>query len=145
MGRTSDKFRVVRALRGGAITDFGAAQAMCQYCLRKVRNVHRLSRPIVGLGVPSPSWATDRGIQAVKNAVKQVSIRDYLDVENTMTAVGSGFPVNKSSGIMVVDIGGRTIEAAVIAFDGIVVLQSIRVADDEMNDTILSHIEKLIG
>jgi rod shape-determining protein MreB len=73
MGRTPDKFRVVHPVRGGAITDFDPAQAMLQYCLRKVRNVHRLSRPIVVVGVPFPSRATDVVVQAVKNAVKQVS------------------------------------------------------------------------
>ncbi len=60
-------------------------------------------------------------------------------------AIGSGLPVNEPVGSMVVDIGGGTSEAAVISFDGIVVLQSIRVADDEMNDAILNHIKKLIG
>ncbi|MCL4352327.1 MAG: rod shape-determining protein [Firmicutes bacterium] len=141
MGRSPDNIRVVRPVRGGAIIDLDPAQAMLQYFLRKVRTVHRLSRPIVVIGVPSQ--ATDVEVQAVKKAVKQVRAREYLVVENTMAAaIGSGLPVNEPVGSMVVDIGGGTSEAAVISFDGIVVSQSIRVAGDAMNDAIMNHIKK---
>ncbi|PSR32783.1 MAG: rod shape-determining protein [Sulfobacillus benefaciens] len=141
MGRTPDNIRVVRPVKGGAITDFDPAQAMLQYFLRKVRDVHRLRHPRVVIGIPSR--ATDVEVQAVKNAVKYGSAREYLVVENTMAAaIGSGLPVNAPVGSMIVDIGGGTSEMAVISFEGIVASQSIRVAGDEMNDAIINHIKK---
>lgn len=43
---------------------------------------------------------------------------------------------------MVVDIGGGTTEVAIISLGGIVTSQSIRVAGDEMDDSIISYIRK---
>ena len=41
---------------------------------------------------------------------------------------------------MVIDIGGGTTEVAVIAMGGIVVSQSIRIAGDEFDQAILTHV-----
>ncbi len=55
-------------------------------------------------------------------------------------AIGADLPVEEPTGSMVVDIGGGTTEVAVIAMGGIVVSQSIRVAGDEFDQAILSHV-----
>lgn len=43
---------------------------------------------------------------------------------------------------MVVDIGGGTTEVAIISLGGIVTSQSIRVAGDEMDESIIQYIKK---
>ena len=55
-------------------------------------------------------------------------------------AIGADLPVEEPTGSMVVDIGGGTTEVAVIAMGGIVVSQSIRVAGDEFDQAILTHV-----
>jgi len=45
-------------------------------------------------------------------------------------------------GSMVIDIGGGTTEIAVIALSGIVTKISIRIAGDEMDDSIIQHFKK---
>ena len=44
---------------------------------------------------------------------------------------------------MIVDIGGGTTEVAVISLCGIVVNESIRVAGDELNDSIIQYLKKV--
>ena len=55
-------------------------------------------------------------------------------------AIGADLPIEDPTGSMVVDIGGGTTEVAVIAMGGIVVSQSIRIAGDEFDQTILEHV-----
>lgn len=55
-------------------------------------------------------------------------------------AIGADLPVEEPTGSMVIDIGGGTTEVAVIAMGGIVVSQSIRIAGDEFDQAILTHV-----
>lgn len=66
----------------------------------------------------------------------------YTIAEPFAAAVGAGLPVWEPTGSMIVDIGGGTTEVAIISLGGIVNSQSIRVAGDEMDEAITSHIRK---
>jgi rod shape-determining protein MreB len=57
-------------------------------------------------------------------------------------ALGIGIDVESHVGHMIVDIGGGTTEIAVIALGGIVCDQSIRIAGDELNNNILTHMRR---
>ncbi len=57
-------------------------------------------------------------------------------------ALGVGLPVNEPVGSMVIDIGGGTTEIAVISLGGIVNDISIRVAGDEMDETVLQFMRR---
>ena len=43
---------------------------------------------------------------------------------------------------MIVDIGGGTTEVAVLSLGGTVVSESLRIAGDEINDSISSYLKK---
>ena len=57
-------------------------------------------------------------------------------------AIGVGLPVDQPSGSMIIDIGGGTSEIAVIALNGIVNDTSIRIAGDELDESIISYLKK---
>ena len=57
-------------------------------------------------------------------------------------AVGAGLPIWDASGSMVVDIGGGTSEVAVISLGDIVTAQSIRIAGDDLDESIINYIRK---
>lgn len=57
-------------------------------------------------------------------------------------AIGAGLPVQEPTGNMIVDIGGGTTEVAVISLGGIVASQSVRVAGDELDESIIQYIKK---
>jgi rod shape-determining protein MreB len=58
-------------------------------------------------------------------------------------AIGAGLPVEEPTGSMIVDIGGGTTEVAVISLGGIVVSKSVRVAGDELTDSIATYLRKV--
>jgi rod shape-determining protein MreB len=58
-------------------------------------------------------------------------------------AIGAALPVTEPTGSMIVDIGGGTTEVAVISLSGIVVNESIRVAGDELNDSVVQYMKKV--
>ena len=53
-------------------------------------------------------------------------------------AIGAGLPVHEPAGNMIVDIGGGTTEVAVISLGGIVASESIRIAGDELDESIIN-------
>jgi rod shape-determining protein MreB len=57
-------------------------------------------------------------------------------------AIGSGLPITEPSGNMIIDIGGGTTEVAVISLAGIVLSQSVRVAGDKMDESIIQYMKR---
>ena len=57
-------------------------------------------------------------------------------------AIGAGLPVSEPTGSMIVDIGGGTTEVAIISLGGIVTSKSLRVAGDELDQSIIAYIKK---
>src|SRR3989304_5680695 len=57
-------------------------------------------------------------------------------------AIGAGPPIQEPGGNMIGDIGGGTTEVAVISLSGTVYSKSVRIAGDEMDESIIQYIRK---
>ena len=57
--------------------------------------------------------------------------------EPVAAAIGMGLDISKPIGNIIVDVGGGTTEIAVIALNGVVTKETIRVAGDEMDEAIV--------
>src|SRR5699024_12603027 len=55
---------------------------------------------------------------------------------------GADLPVWEPTGSMIVDIGGGTTEVAVISLGGIVTSRSIKVAGNNLDDSITAYVRK---
>jgi len=64
----------------------------------------------------------------------------FLVEEPVAAAIGMGIDISKPIGNMIVDIGGGTTEVAVIALNGVVSKESIRIAGDEMDNDIILYL-----
>ena len=62
--------------------------------------------------------------------------------EPMAAAIGVGLPVQEPTGNMIIDIGGGTTEVAIISMSGIVYSKSIRIAGDEMDESIVNYIKR---
>ena len=67
----------------------------------------------------------------------------YLIDEPVAAAFGAGLPVDEPTGNMIVDIGGGTTEVAVLSLQGSVRSESVRVAGDELTDSIKHYMKKV--
>lgn len=141
LGRTPGNIVAVRPLKDGVIADFDVTEAMLRYFIDKAseKRYPWIPRPRVVVCVPSGVTSVEK--RAVFEATIQAGARQaYLIEEPMAAAIGADLPVEEPTGSMVIDIGGGTTEVAVIAMGGIVVSQSIRIAGDEFDQAILTHV-----
>jgi rod shape-determining protein MreB len=68
--------------------------------------------------------------------------RVYLVEEPMAAAIGAGLPVTEPTASMIVDIGGGTTEVAIISLADISVCKSVRIAGDDFDEAIISHMKK---
>ena len=141
IGRTPGSIGAVRPLKDGVIADFDVTAAMLKRFIRDALKGSMFSRARVMICIPS--GVTEVESRAVHDAAVQAGAKDVDLIEEPMAAaIGSGLPVFDASGSMVVDIGGGTSEVAVISLGDIVTAQSVRVAGDDMDDSIISFVRK---
>lgn len=143
MGRAPSMIDTVRPLKDGVIADFDAAEAMLSYYIRKVHEsgtmIPKVPRPKVIIGIPSGVTEVER--RAVADAAVAAGARESHLIEEPMAAaIGAGLDVESPEGNFVVDIGGGTSEIALISLGGIVLGRSIRVAGDELNESIINYV-----
>jgi rod shape-determining protein MreB len=141
VGRTSGNIIVLRPLRDGVISEFEITEAMLEYFIGKVheQTVVPLPRPRVVIGIPSGVTEVEK--RAVYDASMSAGAREtFLIEEPTAAALGAGLPIGETRGSMIVDIGGGTTEVAVLSMAGVVVSRSLRVAGDEMDQSIVQYI-----
>lgn len=141
LGKTPQEIKAVRPMKDGVIADFEVVEEMLRYFITKVEKSKIVIRPRVIVCVPSGITAVE--MRAVRDSVEHSGVRDvFLVSEPVAAAVGVGLPVDKPKGSMIIDIGGGTSEIAVIALNGIVANNSIRVGGDEMDEAIIQYIKK---
>ncbi len=141
LGRTPGNIVAVRPLKDGVIADFDVTEAMLRYFIDKASEKRYPWTPRPRVVVCVPSGVTSVEKRAVFEATIQAGARQAFLIEEPMAAaIGADLPVEEPTGSMVIDIGGGTTEVAVIAMGGIVVSQSIRIAGDEFDQAILTHV-----
>ena len=141
LGRTPGSIVSIRPMKDGVIADFEITERMLRHFISQVHNRKSLIRPRIVVAIPSGCTEVEK--RAVSDSAEQAGAREVFLVEEPMAAaIGAGLPVGEAQGNMIVDIGGGTTEVAVISLTDIVYGKSIRVAGDEMDEAIISHIKK---
>jgi rod shape-determining protein MreB len=142
LGRTPGGITAIRPLKDGVIADFRVTEAMLRHFIRKVQGGRRPMRgPRVVVAVPSGITEVEK--RAVKESAEQAGAREvYLIEEPMAAAIGVGLPVQEAAGNMIVDIGGGTTEVAIISLSGIVYSRSVRVAGDELDESIINYMKR---
>ena len=150
IGRTPGGIVAVRPIKDGVIADEGLTEKMLTMFLAKVQgNTGRLLgfggfKPQLMVGVPSNVSDVERRavLRAALNANNNNARRAFLIEEPLAAAIGAGLKVTEPLGSMVVDIGGGSSDVAVISLGGIVVSESMRVAGNEFDESIIRHVRR---
>jgi len=143
LGRTPGNVHTFRPLRDGVIADFDTAEMMLKHFIERVHEGKGgLISPRIVIGIPSGVTGVER--RAVMEAAAQAGARDvYLIDEPVAAAIGAGLPVAEPTGNMIIDIGGGTTEVAVLSLQGTVISESVRIAGDELSDSITQYMKKV--
>jgi rod shape-determining protein MreB len=141
IGRTPSHIQAIRPLKDGVIADFDICEKMLRYFIQRV-HPRRWSRPRMVICVPSGITGVEQ--RAVQEAAESAGARKpaHIIEEPMAAAIGAGLPVHEPAGNMIVDIGGGTTEVAVISLGGIVASESIRIAGDELDESIVNYVKK---
>jgi rod shape-determining protein MreB and related proteins len=90
-----------------------------------------------------PYGVTSVERRAVHEAAIQAGAREArLIPEPLASALGAGLPVDTPSGNLVINLGGGTSEAAVVAMNGIVAAASERVGGVRLDEAIMNYVRK---
>lgn len=141
IGRTPESILAIRPLKEGVIADFECSIIMLRYFLKKAMGKNMFSK--IRILICVPYGVTDVERRAVEESAYQTGAKDVRTIEEPLAAaIGAGLPVSEPTGSMVVDIGGGTSEVAVVSMGGIVTSQSVRVAGDAFDASIVEYIKK---
>lgn len=142
LGRHPEHIEVVRPLRDGVIADYEVTEAMLRHFFQKIGGRMRLfGGPTVMISVPYGVTSVER--RAVHEAAIQAGAREAILIHEPLAAaIGAGLPVKTPAGNMVLNVGGGTSEAAVLAMNGIVVASSVRVGGMRLDEAIINYIRR---
>jgi len=141
LGKTPGSITAIRPLKDGVIADFDITEAMLGYFIRKVHGRRNFFKPRVVIAIPSGITAVEK--RAVYNSAERAGARRVFLVEEPMAAgIGAGLPIAEATASMIVDIGGGTTEVAIMSLADISVCESIRVAGDDMDESIANYMKR---
>src|SRR6516225_8699531 len=141
LGRTPGNIVAIRPMKDGVIADFKVTERMLNYFIQKAHGRKMLVHPRIIIGVPSEITQVEK--RAVIDSAYHAKASEVFLVEQAMVAaIGAGLPITEPSGNMVVDIGGGTTDVAVISLSGIVYSRSVRVAGNEMDESIVQYLKR---
>jgi len=141
LGRTPGNISAVRPLRDGVIADFVVTEEMIKHFIKKVHKRKAFANPRVLICVPTGSTPVER--KAIQDSCLAAGARKVQLIEEPIAAaIGAGLPISEATGSMVVDIGGGTTEIAIMSLGGVVYANSLRIAGDAMDQSIIAFMRK---
>ena len=144
-GKEPQGVEVIHPLRDGVIADLDATVAMLQFFLRQARVRRRLGRTTAAICLPGEvTWLERRSVTAAAEALRPRCTVQLID-EPVAAAAGAGFDLSAGSGAFVVDVGGGTTEAAVLAGGHVVRTRSLRLGGNTMDDAITRAVKTQHG
>lgn len=137
LGRTPPTIHAVRPVRNGVIADYALAEMMLQHFLHRVCS-NRIAKPCAAVSIAEDLTEVERRsfIEAVVSAGAR---RVTLVPETVAAAIGADVDVSLPRGQMIVNIGGGTIDAAVLSLRGTAVSESTRSAGIAMDQAIVRY------
>ncbi len=141
IGRTPDSITAYRPMKDGVIADYRVTEAMLRYFMKKALGRFNIWKPTVLVSVPAGVTSTEK--RAVIEAAVKAGAKDaYVVKEPILAAIGAGIPIQEPMGRMVADLGGGTIDVAVISLGGIVASTSVKCAGNKLDRAIVDHVKK---
>jgi rod shape-determining protein MreB len=136
---------VVHPLRDGVISDLDAATAMLRGFLRQAHFRSSLRRPRAVICVPSGASFIERRALVAAAGYRRPRLAVRLLEEPVAAAVGGGADPLGTDGVLVVDIGGGTTEAALVVGMHAVRLRTLRIGGNAMDEAILQAVKAELG
>ena len=140
LGCTPGSMRAVRPLHGGVVHDPDVTERMLRVFVDSI-GVSSVFRPRIVVCVPSTVSPLER--RAVEDVAMRVGARQvYVVEEPVVAAIGAGLPLTDVEASTVVDIGGGSTDAAILALGGVVASRSARVGGAAMDEAVSAYVQQ---
>ena len=134
------KYKGLRPMRDGVISDYYITERMLKYFITKAAG-RTFFKPRIIVCVPSGITEVEK--RAVLEASNHAGARKTFLIEEPISAaIGAGIDITEPNGNMIIDIGGGTSDVAVISLGGIVISRSLKVAGDDCDEAITRYMRK---
>jgi rod shape-determining protein MreB and related proteins len=144
-GKEPQGVQVIHPLSNGVVADLEASSAMLQAFLRRAKLRRGLLRTTAVVCVPGgATYVERRSLAAALGAVRPRCTVHMVD-EPVAAAAGAGLNLTEGAGVFIVDIGGGTTEAAVVAGGQVVRAESLRLGGNAMDDAIMHTVKAELG
>jgi len=148
LNREPKQIEVVSPIKNGVISDLEALESLISYYLKLVYEIPskypKIFKPKVIIGVPSSINQVQK--RAVKSVFLNAGAKEVLLLEEVvLAAIGIGLPINSSSGLVIVDVGGGKTEVSVISMGGVVVGRGIKTAGNDLDNSIINYVKMKYG
>ena len=148
VNREPKQIEVVSPIKNGIISDLEALENLISYYLRLVYEIPskypKIFKPRVIVGVPSSINQVQK--RAVKSVFLNAGAKEVILLEEVvLAAIGIGLPINSSSGLVIVDVGGGKTEVSVISMGGVVVGRGIKTAGNDLDNSIINYVKMKYG
>jgi len=141
LGKTPGSISAIRPLKEGVISDYQITQALLEYFITKAQGRRHFFGPRVVIAVPSGITVVER--HAVIDSAERAGARKVILLpEPKAAALGANLPIAEATASMIVDIGGGTTEVAILSLADIAYSESVRVAGDNFDESIITHMRK---
>ena len=142
IGRTPEHIEVIQPIQLGVIHDYEITEQLFEHIFRKVQNTSpKIFNPSVIIGVPCCTSQAE--VNAVRDAVIDAGARRVgIVYEPFAAAVGIDLPLTSETAVMVIDVGGGTSDAMILAGGEIVASSSVRVAGDALDAAIVEGLKE---
>lgn len=141
LGRTPGNIIAMRPLQEGVIADYEKTETMLRHFIQKVAGKSLLFKPRIMICIPSGVTSVEKRA-VLEAAIQAGASKTYLLEEPLAAALGAGLNIAEPCGSMVVDIGGGTLDIAVLSLGGIVISDSLRIGGDRFDEAIIRYVKK---
>ncbi len=145
-GKTPSGVKLKFPFSRGVIADYLLSEYMIREFMSKAMQKCKLRSVLFGPKVLLcvPNCITEVERHALHEAARHAGAQDVYIAEEIMAAcIGANMQFREAIGSMVVDIGGGTTDAAVIALGGIAAQGSIRVGGNAIDEDISNYVRKM--
>ncbi|MEG1027864.1 MAG: rod shape-determining protein, partial [Oscillospiraceae bacterium] len=133
--RTPPNIKVVYPLRDGVVSNHELTKVLLKECLKKASSSYLVKHKVM---ICVPSFVTNVEKRTLIEVVSECGAQKvYLLEEPVAAAIGSGLDISKANGNMIVDIGGGTVDIAVISMSGVVHSASVKYAGNKIDEEIV--------
>jgi rod shape-determining protein MreB len=146
--REPKQIEVINPIKNGIVADLEGAEKLVGYFMKLVYEIPsaypKIFKPKIVVGVPS--FVTEVQKRAVKQIFLGAGAREVVLVDEAiLAAMGLGLSLDKSQGILMVDIGGGKTEVGVLSAGGLVVGRGIKTAGNDFDEAIINYIKMKYG